>query len=131
MGSRGSSLSVVTRLHDGRPGFDSQQGRDFFSSPLLRDRLSDPPNWYCGFLPVPQSLCRMIYPGIVTFGLYHSMDHSNLLCTWLMLHCYLTWVQNHRQPLASCREQKRYQADHFASFLANPSASRFLKVEFL
>jgi len=31
--SRGISVSIEKRLQAGRPGFDSQQGRDFFPSP--------------------------------------------------------------------------------------------------
>jgi hypothetical protein len=42
-GSRCSSVSVVTRLLSGSPVFVSQQG--FLFSPLLSDRLWDPPSF--------------------------------------------------------------------------------------
>jgi hypothetical protein len=51
--SRGSSVSMVTRLRAGPPGFDSQQGQwwDFFSSSPRPDRLWDPPiQWVLGAL---------------------------------------------------------------------------------
>jgi hypothetical protein len=44
LGSRSSSVSTVTRLRAGRPGFDSRQGRGFFSSPYRADGLWGPPS---------------------------------------------------------------------------------------
>jgi hypothetical protein len=42
--SRGSSVSIGTRLRDGRSEFDSRQGQGlFFSSPSRPDRLWGPP----------------------------------------------------------------------------------------
>jgi hypothetical protein len=37
--SRGSSVSIVTTLRAGRPGFVPGRSRDFFSSPPRPDRL--------------------------------------------------------------------------------------------
>jgi len=42
----GSPVSVVTRLWNGWPGFDSQQGWWFFSFPLHYDWLWGPPASY-------------------------------------------------------------------------------------
>jgi hypothetical protein len=39
-----NSVSAVTELWAGRPGFDSRQGQGFFSSPPRSDRLWDLPS---------------------------------------------------------------------------------------
>jgi hypothetical protein len=44
MGSRGNSVSILTRFRAGQMGFDSQQELEFFSAPPRQDRLWDPPS---------------------------------------------------------------------------------------
>jgi hypothetical protein len=55
-GSRGSSVSIVTRLRDGRPGFESQQSHGFFflataSRPALGP--TQPPIQWAPVVPSP------------------------------------------------------------------------------
>jgi hypothetical protein len=63
--SRCSSVSIVTRLRDGRRGFDSSQARGLFSLPLCPDRLWGPP-----------SLVSVGYWGLFSLG--RETDHPLL-----------------------------------------------------
>jgi hypothetical protein len=67
--SRGSLVSIVTRLQAGQPGFDSQQrqGRDFFSSPPRLDRQWGPHS-------LPSNGYQGLSPGGKADG--HEADHS-------------------------------------------------------
>jgi len=54
--SRDSSVSIVTGLRAGRPGFDSRMNRKYLSSPPRPDRHWGPPsllsNGYRRFFPL-------------------------------------------------------------------------------
>jgi hypothetical protein len=66
--SRGSSVSIVTRLHPGETGFDSQKGQGVFLF-ATTSRLALEPNQ-----PPIQLVRRTLCPGIKRPE--HEADHS-------------------------------------------------------
>jgi hypothetical protein len=78
--SRDSPVSIVTRLWDGRPGFDPRRGKwwDFFSYPPRPDQLWDPPSFlFNGY--------RGSFPGVKAVGAWsYTSTPQNVSTTWCL-----------------------------------------------
>jgi hypothetical protein len=68
----GSSVSIVTRLRDGRLGFDYRQRQGFFTSPPLPDRLWGQPsllsNGFRDYFPRSKAVGSWSWPLTLIYG---------------------------------------------------------------